>query len=556
LLALILQLTAEGTPVPAEFQMLIDCQFAMTFKDVGNTPNDDCPVTTPEQPCNVSFPMSLDLFGGSPPSSATAQLNPIGIDFAPLELDWANDTEVPNGTVSGSADFGIRTDAGLLPNNIECSIDANFPLTTGIEGGILGNVPESNLEADLGNPDVWPTDLNAEKALVEASLANPITGDPAVTLWSRTIVPLEVGGLSIDMNILTWKVTDPTFILLTGAGWVIVPFPGDAVNPDLPGTIGGDPDADDPPDLLYPLNYCTPHYVTLNFNGMAGSTVFLSCNTVADPFGWVLVDPDAVNVTGDDGQRSDTSTCSADADSDGLGQNSETYWGTSPTSADTDVDGVPDGTDNCKTIANANQDDYDGDGIGDICDSDVDGDGALNTNDVCPMTAVGAAADSNGCSKAQVDFDGDDWCNPNAPSGGPVPCQGTDNCPNVANSDQENGDGDEFGDACDGCPTVVQHWNVPAGDSDCDGFSDSREAFLGTNPNQMCPTGVGDDVWPPDFNQNKLVNIGDYVSFNPHLFTRPGDAGYNVRWDLNQNDLINLSDYLTLNQFIFKRCDR
>ncbi len=155
-----------------------------------------------------------------------------------------------------------------------------------------------------------------------------------------------------------------------------------------------------------------------------------------------------------------------------------------------------------------------------------------------------------------MDFDSDDWCNPNAPSGGPVPCQPTDNCPNLANADQLNGDGDEFGDACDGCPTVVQHWNVPPGDSDCDGFSDSREAFLGTNPNQMCPTGVGDDVWPPDFNQNKLVNVGDYVSFNPHLFTRPGDPGYNVRWDLNQNDLINLSDYLTLNQFIFKRCDQ
>jgi hypothetical protein len=560
LLLLIQQLTGDGSAVAEEFKMQIDCQFEMIFRDVANTPSDDCAVPlSGEKPCSVSFPASLDLIGGSPDSTPTAQLNPIGIVFVPPELDWATDAEIPNGTVSGSADFGIRTDGGLLPNNIPCTVDATFDVTTAREGGILGNVPESNLDSALADPNVWPNDLNAEKALVESSFAVPVIGGSGVTLWSRSIVPLQAGGLTINMNILTWKVTNPIFQSITGAGWVIVPFPGDALGPDAPGTIGGDPDADDPPAPLFPLNYCLPHHVTLNFNGMAGSAVQLACTSTGllqAPMGWVLWDPDAVNVTGDEGPRSDTSTCSTDLDNDGLGQNSETYWGTSPTSADTDVDGVPDGTDNCKTIANANQADYDGDGIGDVCDPDVDGDGALNANDLCPMTAVGAAADSSGCSKAQVDFDGDDWCNPNAPSGGPVPCQPTDNCPNVANPDQLNGDGDEFGDACDGCPTVVQHWNVPAGDSDCDGFSDSREAFLGTNPNQMCPTGVGDDVWPPDFNQNKLVNVGDYVSFNPHLFTRPGDAGYNVRWDLNQNDLINLSDYLTLNQFIFKRCDQ
>lgn len=577
LLALILQLTASGTPVPAEFRMLIDCQFAMTFKDMANTPNDDCPVAIPEKPCSVSFPMSLELIGGSPPSRATARLNPIGIEFAPLELDWASDAEVPNGTISGSANFGIRTDAGLLPNNIECSIDANFPLTVGREGGIKGNVPESNLGADLSNPHVWPNDLNAEKALVEASLKNPITGAPAVTLWSRTIVPLRVGGLSIDMNILTWKITDPTFILLTGAGWVIVPFPGDVVNPDAPGTIGGNPDADDPPPLLYPMNYCTPHYVTLTFNGMAGSTVFLSCTAVADPFGWVLVDPDATNVTGDDGQRSDTSTCSLDPDGDGLGLNSETYWGTNPVLADTDFDGVPDGIDNCKTASNASQADHDSDGIGDICDPDADGDGVLNANDPCPMTEVGAAIDSNGCSRSQVDFDEDDWCNPGAPSGGPVPCQPTDNCPNVYNPDQANADGDDFGDACEqpNCLTVVNNWTVPEGDADCDGYADTTVFFpraseqtIGTLANQKCSLTPAThdeplpDAWPPDFNDNQIVNVGDIVAFNivfGQQTTNPpvtfaGTSTPVARWDLNGSGLVNVSDVLQLNPFMFKRC--
>jgi murein DD-endopeptidase MepM/ murein hydrolase activator NlpD len=43
-----------------------------------------------------------------------------------------------------------------------------------------------------------------------------------------------------------------------------------------------------------------------------------------------------------------------------------------PMSDDTDFDGVPDETDNCPTVANADQADTDGNGIGDLCDPWVD----------------------------------------------------------------------------------------------------------------------------------------------------------------------------------------
>jgi hypothetical protein len=536
LLLLIQQLSAGGNAVAEQFKMQIDCQMEMIFRDVANTPNDDCPVyAAQERPCSVSFPASLDLFGGSPDSRATARLNPIGIVFVPPELDWANDTEVPNGTISGSADFGIRTDAGLLPNNIECSVDATFDVTTGREGGIRGNVPESNLNSAMADPNVWPNDLNAEKALVESSFAVPVIGGSGVTLWSRTIVPLQAGGLTINMNILTWKITNPTFQAITGAGWVIVPFPGDAVNPDPAGTIGGSPDADDPPPLLFPLNYCLPHHVTLNFNGMAGSTVFLACTSTGllqAPMGWVLWDPDAVNVTGDQGPRSDTSTCSADLDGDGLGANSETYWGTNPISADTDADGVSDGIDNCKTTPNASQADIDGDGLGDICDPDMDGDGLSNTDD---------------------------------------------NCPSVYNPDQANADGDEFGDACEqpNCMTVVNNWTVGEGDSDCDGYADSTfffprasEQTIGTLVNRKCSLTPAThdeplpDAWPPDFNDNQIVNAGDVLAFNFVFGQQTTNPPVNFagtmtpvsRWDLNGSGLVNLSDVLQLNPFMFKRC--
>ena len=60
-----------------------------------------------------------------------------------------------------------------------------------------------------------------------------------------------------------------------------------------------------------------------------------------------------------------------------------------PEPLDTDADGVPDLTDNCPAVANADQLDTDADTQGDACDTDDDGDGltdaeeaALGTNPV------------------------------------------------------------------------------------------------------------------------------------------------------------------------------
>ena len=63
--------------------------------------------------------------------------------------------------------------------------------------------------------------------------------------------------------------------------------------------------------------------------------------------------------------------------------------------ADSDGDGVSDGSDNCPAVSNPAQTDTDGDGAGDACDTDDDGDGVLDGSDNCPLAANASQADGD-----------------------------------------------------------------------------------------------------------------------------------------------------------------
>jgi Tol biopolymer transport system component len=95
--------------------------------------------------------------------------------------------------------------------------------------------------------------------------------------------------------------------------------------------------------------------------------------------------------------------------------------------ADTDGDGVPDGSDNCPATSNAGQTDTDADGDGDACDN-------------CPSMA----------NPDQRNTDGDaqgDACDPDDDNDGAL--DGADNCPLTPSVDQTDSDGDMAGDPCD-----------------------------------------------------------------------------------------------------------
>jgi hypothetical protein len=92
------------------------------------------------------------------------------------------------------------------------------------------------------------------------------------------------------------------------------------------------------------------------------------------------------------------------------------------------------------------------------------------------------------------------------------------------------------------------NFNVFIMDSDSDGFSDSLENYLGTDPNKKCADnpGVnnepGPDAWPLDFDDNQKANTLDIGKFVFVLNKRKEDAGFSARYDFNQDGVINTVD--------------
>ena len=99
----------------------------------------------------------------------------------------------------------------------------------------------------------------------------------------------------------------------------------------------------------------------------------------------------------------------------------------------------------------------------------------------------------------------------------------------------------------------VQSPTIPPGDSDQDGFTDEVERWIHTDAADNCADDTNDAAWPPDFNNDKLVNMTDVVLLKPY-FGQKVTGEKNKRFDLNADKVINLSDVFLLRNFFDKGC--
>ncbi len=180
--------------------------------------------------------------------------------------------------------------------------------------------------------------------------------------------------------------------------------------------------------------------------------------------------------------------------------------------------------DNCDGKVDEGFADQDGDSIADCVDADVDGDGAPNAVDNCPKVANPDQDDK--------DFNGiGDGCDKDSDGDGMKDSQ--DNCPAVINQEQQDLDGDGLGDLCDpdmDGDTVLnakddcaKTYDPEQKDTDKDGIGnkcDDKDGDLVPWDQDNCPTvknatqkdgdadGLG-DACDPDMDNDGVANEKD-----------------------------------------------
>ena len=177
---------------------------------------------------------------------------------------------------------------------------------------------------------------------------------------------------------------------------------------------------------------------------------------------------------------------------------------------DTDGDGIIDSMDICEWTKNGHAVDNQGCSWEQL---DDDFDGVDNGNDLCPETEQSALVDETGCSAEQRDSDNDglnDAIDP-CPFSSSTNDHDSDGCTDEVDSDDDN---DTILDIDDNCPRGIigQHMN----DLDGDGCADSEDSDIdGDFLDNIAEADIGTDLYDQDTDGDGIIDGIDKFPLDP-----------------------------------------
>ncbi len=482
-------------------------------------------------------------------TAADADIDPNGQTIGGLS------TSTSLGLINGACITGVPVDFILYESSVSGSLTTNpegtpdrwaDPDTTGSAGGGPDGIVLDEESAGLGN-DLADSDSPFVGAMPDIYLplfdpdldypGGPNGGIASITPRARYTGATRVPAVTGDWQLLTVMNFDAD---------ALTPFAEDASNyPHIFGTAG-----------LSGMN------VSMTLLNDIGATQ-TSPSTIVDFCTPLVVDITVLGTSSGSDTRFTTPAASGQYD----------FFQLSTGYRDADGDGIENQFDTCPFAANIGNSrqptgpangDQDIDGIDDSCDIastagvlDVDSDGFNNRQDGCPQIADGGASQKN--SEFLTTYAA------TAPDSGPKGDGITDACdPNDFDSVTEGG----FTHAVDVMPVCIGETDAnddgicdatsgsynTAADADFDGFSEALEAGMGTDAFDPCAdtTTANDedpDPYPPDFDDNRTINIVDVLKLKP-VFGTPS-----ARHDLNgSGGNINIVDVLKLKPVFGDTC--
>ena len=206
----------------------------------------------------------------------------------------------------------------------------------------------------------------------------------------------------------------------------------------------------------------------------------------------------------------------ADNDLDGIPNYLDTYMHVNH-EEDWDNDGISNSNDNCQFVWNADQMNHDNDQLGDVCDTDIDGDGVTNSIpldlshssniDMCPFTAANSSKDTDG-----------DGCDDDSDADGIIDyldlCPGSDDAIDVDNDGIIDGcdlyPGDTDNDGVDNSEDECPYTNALGQDENQNGCIDESEMQNGED-SDLDGHLVGEDNCATNYNPSQIDTDSDGV---------------------------------------------